>query len=379
MTPALDIECLNAATILDTLPDGAYITDTDRKIVFWNRAAEAITEWPRDEVTGRHCRDNILVHEDKDGHPLCGQEYCPLYRAIITGESVNVGRLVFAQSKSGRRVAVEVTVSPLRDGRGTVIGGIEVFRDLSPMMEDLKRARAIQQSELALELPGDARVRVAVKSSPVDLVGGDFHRVEALEGGRYSLMVADVTGHGVASALYSMQIRSLWDGGRPWLDRPGELLSFMNRRLCGLAGETGEYFATAVALCYDADTGRAHMACAGHPPPLLIRGAGRLDHFARGGPALGMVPEMEYGEQSAELRPGDTLLVFTDGAFEVPDGQGRDIGLEGFESIVQGLSFEDPNAALGGIEKELLARAGTPFLPDDLTLLALHRPEPGCG
>ena len=247
MTPALNIECLNAATILDTLPDGAYITDTDRKIVFWNRAAEAITEWPRDEVAGRHCRDNILVHEDKDGHPLCGQDYCPLYRAIVTGESVNVGRLVFAQSKSGRRVAVEVTVSPLRDGRGTVVGGIEVFRDLSPMMEDLKRARAIQQSELALELPGDSRIRVAVKSSPVDLVGGDFHRVEALEGGRYSLMVADVTGHGVASALYSMQIRSLWDGGRPWLDRPGELLSFMNRRLCGLAGETGEYFATAAA------------------------------------------------------------------------------------------------------------------------------------
>ncbi len=373
MTPVLDIGHLDAAAILDALPDGAYITDTDRRILFWNHAAERITGWPRAEVAGRFCRDNILVHIDKDGHPLCGQEYCPLHRAIVTGEAVHVGRLVFAQGKSGTRIAVEVTTSPLRNRSGAVVGGIEVFRDLSPAMEDLRRARAIQQSELALELPRDSRLRTAVKSSSCDMVGGDFHRIEALDGGRYALMVADVTGHGVASALYSMQIRSLWDEGRPWLERPGEFLSFLNRRLGALTGGAGEYFATAAFVCYDSATGCARIACAGHPPPFLIRRTGGVDHADRGGPALGMVPDLAYREHSHDVLPGDTLLLFTDGAFEIPGRTGQDLGEEGLESLAARLSFDDPAAALDRLETELLTHAGTPFLPDDLTLLALRR------
>ena len=56
------------------------------KLVFWSRAAERITGWPAQEVVNHRCADNILVHVDKDGHQLCGEEHCPLHRAMVTAE-----------------------------------------------------------------------------------------------------------------------------------------------------------------------------------------------------------------------------------------------------------------------------------------------------
>ena len=73
MSSSLNLGNLDSVAILDALPDGAYVTDCDRRIVFWNRAAEQITGWRRDDVLGHCCKDNILCHVDKDGHPLCAK------------------------------------------------------------------------------------------------------------------------------------------------------------------------------------------------------------------------------------------------------------------------------------------------------------------
>ena len=100
----------DASRLLNLLADGAYITDSDRKIVYWNRAAEKISGWKAEEVVGRKCRDNILVHVDKDGHELCGQEHCPLHRSILTGKPSAEPMLVFAQHPTNGLVPVEVTV-----------------------------------------------------------------------------------------------------------------------------------------------------------------------------------------------------------------------------------------------------------------------------
>src|SRR5664279_289788 len=98
----------DAPGLLNLLAYGAYITDPDRRIVFWNQAAQKITGWSAAEVVGRHCRDNVLVHMNKDGHPLCGYEQCPLHRSIVTGEPSTESLLVFAQHRSGSRIPVEV-------------------------------------------------------------------------------------------------------------------------------------------------------------------------------------------------------------------------------------------------------------------------------
>lgn len=374
MSVPLDLKNWDATTLLEALPDGAYITDPDRRIVFWNHAAEKITGWPKSEVVGRYCRDDILVHEDKDGHRLCGNEYCPLHRAIITGESICVGRLVFAQGKDGRRIPLEVTTAPLHDCAGGVAGGIEIFRDLSPTMEDMNRARSIQRATLQSDWPADARVAIGIRAAPCDLVGGDYHRCEGTGSGRYALLVADVTGHGVASALYAMQLRSLWEEGRARLERPAEFLGFLNERIHTLMGGSGgEFFATAAMACYDASRGVARLACAGHPAPLHLRGRTGFSPVEVHGLALGLVPGVEYAEVEVELARGDTLLLFTDGAFEISGPAEKELGVEGFRDLAAPLDFSNPDAALTALEDALLAYAQRPFLPDDLTILSLHR------
>ena len=59
--------------ILDSLNDGLYVCDRARRIVYWSKSAERLTGWTAEEVVGHRCMDNILVHEDKDGHRLCGE------------------------------------------------------------------------------------------------------------------------------------------------------------------------------------------------------------------------------------------------------------------------------------------------------------------
>ena len=114
--------------LLDAVFDGVYIVDPQRNIVFWNKAAEMITGYRAEDVVGHRCQDNILNHLDENGHLLCATG-CPLLKSMTTGDP---GKMkVYPLHKSGRRVPVFTHVSPIRNRAGEIIGGIEVFRDIS--------------------------------------------------------------------------------------------------------------------------------------------------------------------------------------------------------------------------------------------------------
>lgn len=127
--------------LLDNLYDGVYFMDLDRKILYWNRAAERITGFTREEVEGSHCWDNILMHVDMDGRKLC-EEACPAAKTMQGGKPCEAE--VFLHHKKGYRVPVRVRITPIQDDSGSVIGGLEVFSDNSEkiaslsMIEDLK-------------------------------------------------------------------------------------------------------------------------------------------------------------------------------------------------------------------------------------------------
>ncbi len=370
--PRIDLDRMGARQILNNLADGVYITDADRKILFWNQAATRITGWPAEQVVGRTCFDNLLIHADKDGHQLCGDERCPLHRAIKTGQINQEPLLVFAQHKLGDRVPVEVSVAPVYDAQGQVIGGIEVFRDVSVLMEDFRRARLIQQSALGPTLPHDPRLEFHVCYTPAEVVGGDFYCVEAVDDSRYAIMVADVMGHGLASALYTMQLRSLWEEEREFLGTPGVLLSQFNRHLHRLAGANG-YFATAVMVVVDLNAGSLLYARAGHPAPFLWHADGRFDRLHLPGPALGFRPDIRFVEQRTAWAPGDTLLCITDGALEIPNAQGAELGERGLQQLLEQLDFSRHDINLSDIERLLLQHSNAIHLPDDLTLVSVRR------
>ena len=366
---SLSLRRLGAPVILNALGDGVYVTDVNRNILFWNQAAERITGWGAGEVVGKSCYDNILIHVDKDGHKLCGEEYCPLHRCIVTGQASDQPLLVYAQHRSGSRVPVEVSVAPIRDGMGKVVGGIEIFRDLTANVEDLVRAKMIQAAALTTEFPVDPRVAFDVRYTPSEIVGGDYYRIERIGENLYGILIADVMGHGVAAALYTMQLRSLWEDWRAELVSPSRFLGQINRSLYTLAVGEG-YFATAVYGIYNVVTGRFNYVRAGHPAPLLLHADGRAIPQGDSQPALGMMESYDYPEQEIQLGAGDRLLMYTDGAIEITDAKGEELGEDGLVRLLH----SQASLSVSALEEQILAFSASIHLPDDLTLLCISRP-----
>ena len=131
--------------IVDSLHDGLYIVDRDRKISYWNRAAEQISGFKADEVIGSSCSDNILTHVDGEGNQLC-LGGCPLENVIQDGKPREAE--VYMHHKTGHRVPVSVRVSSLTDQTGKIIGGIELFTDISN--QDANSLRVKELEKLAL-------------------------------------------------------------------------------------------------------------------------------------------------------------------------------------------------------------------------------------
>lgn len=360
---------LPAVDLLNSLPDGVYITDIERRVLFWSRAAEAITGWKSEDVVGSFCRDNILNHIDKDGRPLCGEEQCPLHRAIVTGQPLAEPVLVYALHHNGRRIPVEVMVAPLRDERGAVVGGVELFRDAALLHEDLRSAGIIQQHVLDCEMPTDGPVTIKARHTTAGLVGGDFYRVARLGPARYAVMVADVMGHGISSALFTMQMRVLWDDLESMLGYPEAFMSCMNDRLRKFVSRD-DYFATACHVVVDAVAGRLTCVSAGHPAPLLRRMDGRFEELQASGPALGMIEAATYHETVVPFSKGDSLLLYTDGAIEVVNPNGVELGGGGLIRLCIALA---PSGMpdLGALEEAILRYSAEVHLPDDVTLVSL--------
>ena len=116
--------------IINNLSDGVYFVDYERRITFWNKAAEIITGYTADEIIGRKCDDNILNHIDAEGRPLCTVG-CPLYTAMLEGGQTKAE--VFLRHKTGYRVPVFVNIFPMTED-GAVIGAIEIFTPNSPIV-----------------------------------------------------------------------------------------------------------------------------------------------------------------------------------------------------------------------------------------------------
>jgi len=132
--------------IIDSAHEGMYATDGERRVILWNRTAEKITGYKSDEVIGRYCHDDILCHTDQDGNLFC-KEKCPLELAMQSRCSFD-SEIVYLKHKDGRRVPVKISASPLFDEEANVVGGIEVFDDVT---ERYEQQRLIVEKKQKLE------------------------------------------------------------------------------------------------------------------------------------------------------------------------------------------------------------------------------------
>jgi serine phosphatase RsbU (regulator of sigma subunit) len=312
-----------------------------------------------------------LCHVDKDGHLLCGEEHCPLHRAMVTGVGSGGSLLVYAQGKKGGRIPMQVSVAPIRDDEGQVIGGVETFRDASGEIYDLERAKAIQGLALEHDLPEDARVSFTTHYIPHGIVGGDYYAIERLDGDRYGLMLADVTGHGVAAALYTMHLSQLWERFHGTLIDPTAFTANVNNELVKVF-KTDRSFATAVCGLIDLSDQAFRFASAGGPPVLFMHADGTHERLDNPGFPLAVMADAEYDQTTARIREGDRLLLFSDGAVEVMDSANKQLGIDGLLAVLRSQGYPERGIQMDALEEELLRFSNAIRLPDDLTLIEIR-------
>jgi len=371
----LDVNAL--LSVLNHLNQGVYVTDRERRIVLWNRKAEEITGYRAADIVGKACHQQVLCHTDKDGHPLCSTGLCPLFRAIRLGKESRHPVLVYARRADGSRVAVSVSVGPIRNQAGEVVGGIETFRDVTESISDLEFARKIQQYLLPPAPEPTGRLRFDVRYYPLDLVGGDFYDIRPLGEDRFGILVADVSGHGVSAALYTMWLKSLEETLSADAAEPDRFLSGINRELSRFV--LAESFATAFygVVSAGSDGCSLRYSNAGHPTPLHFHAArGEVTELEIHGMPLGIIGAQGYPAATASLEPGDLLLCYTDGVTEVIDRNGDMIGPEGLAArLTRGLAGPESHL-LERLYTEIKEACGDVSLPDDVLLLSV-RHQPG--
>ena len=139
-------------SIINNLRDGVYFVDADRRIQFWNKAAEEITGYTLEEMLGKSCQDSKLNHIDEDGRPLC-QLGCPVFNTLADGTH-RMAR-IFVRHKDGYRIPLMVNIFPIHEGKA-VVGAVEVFTKNSPKVyEDdlIEKLSGIAMHDALTRLP----------------------------------------------------------------------------------------------------------------------------------------------------------------------------------------------------------------------------------
>jgi len=252
--------------------------------------------------------------------------------------------------------------------------------------EELNLASVIQRDLMPPEPPKIDDLEMGVIFRPAAYVSGDLFDLIRLDDGRLAFLLADAVGHGVPAALLTMlihravtetRLRALGHSG------PSQTIRAINSALAsacpGGTGGDGSRFATAVFGIYDPSTHEISLSVAGHPPPLRFLD-GETSQIDSHGPLLGVFEEAEFGEEVFTLRPGETLLLYSDG-FEVAFPCASDTSpsnekyLQHFQRFgEQVASCDAMGAAFITLEASLDAQQGSLHQNDDITAIALHRP-----
>jgi hypothetical protein len=289
---------------------------------------------------------------------------------------------------------IRVFAEPVIDAAGAVVALRGAFQDVSAhyhtqvalaatrdQLADSEQ-RVAEEHLLALRLqqaimPPDeqpieaAGIDVAVRYRPVgegQLVGGDWYDTLVLPGKDVLLVVGDVAGHGIDAVTGMVAARNSLRGLAITGAGPAELLRMLNEVMCNL---TSGVIGTVVCGLYNPDTHVLRWARAGHLPPVLVRGGSAAELPLPGGVLLGMDPDAQYEEAIEPLRPGDTLLLFTDGLIERRGDSIVDV-LEEFVQTVVAVARTGGAGPTAGAQADRILASAVSDTGDDACLVAVR-------
>ena len=248
-----------------------------------------------------------------------------------------------------------------------------VAREQQRLASELEIAQQIQTALL----PGahflDARCNnfeLHAVLKPARTVGGDLYSYFMLHDQRFYIMVGDVSDKGIPAALFMARAITLAKALAPRAQSPQQLLQLLNQELC--RNNDGCMFVSLLCGLLDTATGHFSMASAGHEPPVLWgEGAPQLLEIETG-PALGLDDEATYSSRRVRLRPGETLLMYTDGITEATDAELRMYGPERMLDCLGRYAAHGDGDPAGYLLADVEAFAAGHGQADDITVLALR-------
>ena len=268
------------------------------------------------------------------------------------------------------RVTIERTLHHMEEWREALSS-----RDkLVALQNELDVASGIQQSILPTVFPSRDDYQIYASMEPARNVGGDFFDVVRLEDDRVGLAIADVSDKGVPAALFMMSSRTWMKGAAISSPEPGTVLGEVNALLH--EDNDTQMFVTVLYAVYDPEIGEFTYASGGHDAPLLVHSDGSSELLPlTGGIALGIVPDLAYGQNSVVLDHGETLVLYTDGVTEAMNGEGEQFGIERLRKVFSGRAPKDANEAAHKVFEAVNTFADGAAQSDDITCLTLRRSE----
>ena len=235
---------------------------------------------------------------------------------------------------------------------------------------ELDVARALQMAILPATFPAKPGCDGAALMIAATTMCGDFYDFIELPDGQVGLVVADVAGHGVPAALFMAVARTqLRDVAAQHRD-PAACLAHVNRALC--AQNPMDLFVTVFYCVFDPSSGELRYANGGHNPPYLRRADGSVEALdERSSLVLGALPDVNFTDHRVSLRPGDRLVLYTDGLIEACNPAAQAYGTERLIAAIQARGAASAAALVDRIRASVIDFAGTAIQSDDITLAVL--------
>jgi serine phosphatase RsbU (regulator of sigma subunit) len=251
---------------------------------------------------------------------------------------------------------------------GAFLGRLVISRERARSQSEVT-TRTLRQSLLPSEIPVIPDCELAARFIPAradELVGGDFYDVFRVGTGQWAIVVGDVCGKGADAAAVTAMARWTLRSLAATPVAPSDALRFLNGAMLNL-DLNGRFITIAyLLLTLDGDGAHVSLACAGHPPGILVPAVGEPSVLSASGTLLGVWPDITLNACDIDLAQGDSVVLYTDGVSDPGPGPAR--------LPVQALSDRPPGASAEQLAGALQAYAGEPDGPqrDDIAILALR-------